>query len=293
MFVDDGSSDNSLEILTNIAKHTPKIDMQILYQTNQGIAAARLTAAKHAKYDYILFHDCDDEISSDAIELITKALHADKHIDAILLNLKIQHKANNGDLYYEDFKYKDDKVELTGEEYFLGTLTKWDLHNLACHRKSSFLAANKLYQKYNPTLENNSNNDEIICKLCWIFCKKVVKTDAIYYYKYNPKSSTKDPNQNFYKILRNSVLTYNLARDLSFDHKLHEVITHIFSSIKFVMGKYLEHKKLIHNQQEWLDEFDDTLKFIKTTPTFKEMSFKWKRRYIRLYLKIKLLKIFK
>lgn len=63
VFVDDGSTDNSMEVLNNVIRDNPDIEIQVLQQTNQGAAAGRYLAAKNAKYDYVLYHDCDDDIS--------------------------------------------------------------------------------------------------------------------------------------------------------------------------------------------------------------------------------------
>ena len=53
--VDDGSSDNSYEILNkykNIIKN-----YKVIHQENQGVASARNTALKHVNGDYIAFID--------------------------------------------------------------------------------------------------------------------------------------------------------------------------------------------------------------------------------------------
>ena len=293
VFVDDGSSDNSFTLLQALAKQNPQMNIQVIQQPNQGAATTRLTAAKYAKHEFIMYHGCDDEVSSDMVQLFTPALNADPSIDAILPNLKIEHMGDDGQIYYEYFKdkYKKEKSELTGIECYLGVLTEWKIPNASCQRKAFFLAANDLYKKYNPLNENHINNDEIIGKLFWTFCHKVVKSDAIYYLKFNPKSTTKSVNKNFYKILRNERLAYEITKDLALDDELPEVLEHVSRSINFVMNKYVTNKAMLPNRQAWLDEFDHTLRFIKATPTFQSMPSKHKRRYLKRYAKVKLLKL--
>ena len=53
VFVDDGSTDNSMIVLNRVIRDNPDIEIQLFQQTNQGAAAARYLAAKNAKYDYI------------------------------------------------------------------------------------------------------------------------------------------------------------------------------------------------------------------------------------------------
>jgi len=57
VIVDDGSSDNSVEIVKTFNDER----ISIISQPNQGVSAARNTGIKNAKYNYIAFLDADDE----------------------------------------------------------------------------------------------------------------------------------------------------------------------------------------------------------------------------------------
>lgn len=63
IFVDDGSSDNSLKILNELKKNNPKIT--VISQQNKNVGGARNTGLKIAKGKYVSFIDIDDFISSD------------------------------------------------------------------------------------------------------------------------------------------------------------------------------------------------------------------------------------
>jgi glycosyltransferase involved in cell wall biosynthesis len=56
--VNDGSSDNSLEVVRNCQLSI--INCQLIDQPNQGVSVARNNGVKVAKYDYIAFLDADD-----------------------------------------------------------------------------------------------------------------------------------------------------------------------------------------------------------------------------------------
>lgn len=56
--IDDGSTDNSLEVLKKC--DLSKIDCKIISQTNSGVSTARNNGVKLAKHDYIAFLDADD-----------------------------------------------------------------------------------------------------------------------------------------------------------------------------------------------------------------------------------------
>lgn len=64
--VNDGSSDNSLQILRNHAKLNSKI--KIVDQKNQGVSVARNNGIKSAKGKYIMFVDSDDLLPPYACE---------------------------------------------------------------------------------------------------------------------------------------------------------------------------------------------------------------------------------
>ena len=56
--VDDGSTDNSLLLLTEYAKFHP--NLIVIHQDNAGPSAARNRAIRQAKGDYLIFIDSDD-----------------------------------------------------------------------------------------------------------------------------------------------------------------------------------------------------------------------------------------
>lgn len=64
--INDGSTDNSLEILEHYQKFDRRI--KIINKENGGLSSARNVGIKTANGDYILFVDSDDWISSNAVE---------------------------------------------------------------------------------------------------------------------------------------------------------------------------------------------------------------------------------
>lgn len=68
--VNDGSTDNSLEILKYYNQRYPFL--KIINQTNSGVAVARNTGIKIAQGNYITFVDADDYVSSDILKCIVE-----------------------------------------------------------------------------------------------------------------------------------------------------------------------------------------------------------------------------
>jgi len=58
IIVNDGSTDNSLEVVRNCQLST--VNSQLIDQRNQGVSTTRNNAIKLAKYEYIAFLDADD-----------------------------------------------------------------------------------------------------------------------------------------------------------------------------------------------------------------------------------------
>ena len=57
--VDDGSTDNSLQVCRDVARNV-STEVRIIEQQNSGVSTARNNGVKIAKYDYIAFLDADD-----------------------------------------------------------------------------------------------------------------------------------------------------------------------------------------------------------------------------------------
>ena len=64
--VNDGSSDNSLEIIKEYMKNNSKITL--IDQKNMGLSASRNNALKKVSSDYFLFLDSDDYLDIDALK---------------------------------------------------------------------------------------------------------------------------------------------------------------------------------------------------------------------------------
>ena len=70
--VDDGSTDNSLEIIQQFERTDSRIKV-VRHEQNRGLFQARLTGADQAKGDFIAFLDSDDFLASDTYRRMVKA----------------------------------------------------------------------------------------------------------------------------------------------------------------------------------------------------------------------------
>lgn len=80
--VNDGSRDNTLEVLADYAARFPQI--QVIDQANAGAAAARNKAIAVARGRYVLLLDADDELTPDAIGALRDVLRANPDAGMVL-----------------------------------------------------------------------------------------------------------------------------------------------------------------------------------------------------------------
>lgn len=107
VLVNDGSTDNSLEICHQLAQQDSRI--KVINQSNQGSNAARWNGVKNAFGEWITFVDADDEQKLNAIESFAKAAIAEtniiigaghllgKHTGSPISPEELQHFAVRGD----------------------------------------------------------------------------------------------------------------------------------------------------------------------------------------------------
>lgn len=68
VFVDDGSTDNSLQIVSELVSQDPRIRTERTKEEKRGANAARNIGWKASKFDYILFLDSDDILAPHCVE---------------------------------------------------------------------------------------------------------------------------------------------------------------------------------------------------------------------------------
>ena len=95
--VDDGSTDNTLEILQSYASKDDRI--QVYHQENQGVGGAINTGISKANGKYISVVDADDVLDLNALEELYNIME-EKDLDFVILKA-INYDENTGE-YYED-----------------------------------------------------------------------------------------------------------------------------------------------------------------------------------------------
>lgn len=122
--VNDGSKDNSLEILNEYANKDSRV--KVIDKENGGCGSARNRALTEASGEYIYFFDPDDEIETDALKLAyDKALNNDS--DMVIFKANIFDKngvSNRQTFFYYDKTINKEKFDNLGFEDIKGYVLK-------------------------------------------------------------------------------------------------------------------------------------------------------------------------
>lgn len=134
IFVNDDSSDSSLEVLTSY-QQTHK-NIQVFSQTNAGPGPARNTGLEHATGEYILFVDGDDTIASQTVKVcVQEALNTGA--DIVCFGYRKVSGTGKELKVLESFEYIPGNFEHTDyiSSFLSETAHKTDKINTACWGK--------------------------------------------------------------------------------------------------------------------------------------------------------------
>lgn len=77
--VNDGSTDNSLNILREYSRNYPDINIRIIDQNNRGFSGARNRGIDEAKGKYLMFLDSDDSLAANGVQLLMEEAYRSGH----------------------------------------------------------------------------------------------------------------------------------------------------------------------------------------------------------------------
>lgn len=182
--IDDGSTDNSKEIIESYIKLDSRISL--ICQENAGPAVARAKAIVTVETEYVSILDADDAYSPDYIELMLKRAeetNADSIVPDVEFGFGGTKKIPNK---FEQDKLKPNTIIENGIQAFSMTIP-WRLHGWQMIKtelaKKYYTVGNASYSKF--------NSDEYITRLLYLKSKKVALCEAKYLYRIAPDSLTR------------------------------------------------------------------------------------------------------
>ena len=175
ILVNDGSTDNRLEIAENYAANDPRF--LVISQENQGVSAARNLGIDHAQGKWLAFVDSDDEIDPDYLETLHK-IGEDNNVD--LINGKTILFAKNGQTYSHDH----DNIVYSAEEEKLGRLFYERMSGIVKLYRMSIIREHDL--RFDTTF---NFAEDLIFTLEFYLQAQRFATSSTAIYKYNCKSA--------------------------------------------------------------------------------------------------------
>lgn len=83
IIVDDGSTDNTRDVVKSFINRNSEIDIKLISQSNGGVACARNTGMRHATNEWIAFLDSDDEWLPDKILKQIECIKNNENVDFV------------------------------------------------------------------------------------------------------------------------------------------------------------------------------------------------------------------
>ena len=273
IIVNDGSPDNSQNIIDSFHKKYPKL-IKTYIKKNGGLSTARNFGLCHASGDYILFVDSDDYIDKKTLEYCyTKAVKE----GADIVHYDVVRVSENNDLQINYSLFM--KQPLTVNDYLLAV-------PCACNKliKRTLLLDNKITFTEGLWFEDVAFSHKIIS----LAAKNVYLKENLYYYLERNNSIMRTPN-----ILKNLDLIADYDDSISFLKK-HQLFTEYHDEIEFsvidhmlisgitrlikIVGNSQEKKMVINKYVEYVSK---TFPNYKSNPYIKILD---KKRKIVLYL---------
>ena len=239
--VNDGSTDNSAEILTEYALKDGRIN--IITQSNGGLSAARNAGMRAAKGNYILFLDSDDWLEENTLQTLAENLDGEDML------------CFSGRRFFEEteeFRPADQLMSQaypTGMAYYNDNALQSRDFAFVCVvlrvYKRSFLIDNNLWFK-----EGIFHEDNLFTPLACFYSGKVkVINECLYDYRVRSNSITTTPNIKRLRDLletANTLATFFVSKQ-GFDKTIvYRAITHHFQVV-FADVRDKERKELRHS----------------------------------------------
>lgn len=239
IFIDDGSTDNSINIIKKYIKKDNRI--KLLVQENMGASIARINGLKDSSGDYIMFVDSDDYIVNNTVEILVNKINK---YDVDIVKFRFLNKKTFRCIVKERMFNEPDKKFL-----YRKLLTTRELNNLTTEivRKKIINIDSKNFKIRMSSGEDLLMNLEIYNKAKTV----LIIHNKLYFYTINNNSTTQTNNKEkiFSNIYENKdahqiLLKYAQKWKLTDNKIKKKILLRYFNSIFLNLTKLLQSNKL-------------------------------------------------
>ena len=249
--VDDGSSDNSLEILEKYKKLDSRII--VIAQENQGQSASRNKGLELATGNWITFVDSDDWVDVECYEEFSRALkHTD--FDIFMFNgASFKENENNPkDVALSDFFFIENWKKASGEictfkdckSPFEGNLSVYN----KIYRRNFIEKLNLKFEKYSLMEDELYWIEAFLAAKAIYLCNKIM-----YFYRQQKNSTLHTLGRNVFDIfsvfdkVKEKLVKYdcfNTAKYAFLQHKFRQFAFFFFAIPEKLRGEFFENAKI-------------------------------------------------
>lgn len=228
--VNDGSTDNSLELVKECAKKDKRI--KIISIPNGGVSNARNIGIENTTGEYITFLDADDYIEYNMYEKILLKLE-EKNVDVIRSNFIKEDVDGN---LIANGNMMDLSDTILDENIVIEKLLAYIFDNLIpTYTPLIFAKAELIREKMRFRTDIHMMEDLIFCLELFFSSSKIYFYDfKCYHYVYNMSSSSKSRKnlmRNFNDTLKVVKILKDFLKDKNIDKTLLSKIYHIYSTM--------------------------------------------------------------
>jgi GalNAc5-diNAcBac-PP-undecaprenol beta-1,3-glucosyltransferase len=225
IIVDDGSEDNTKEVVLKLATKNQRI--RYIFQDNAERGAARNNGIKNSNGQYIIFFDSDDEMMPHYLQVLSKNIQEQLSYNFYAIKYNFIRKGKPYDSSVANFRQK---------EYGLDLLLE-----------GNPFACNFCIKKNNPSLRLFQEDRSLATTEDWMFLLENLQTDHIYFIEKLCLSmhqhDGRSMQQNRMLIKRRLSATENLCLRLKMD-KLQKTILWAYSYYFCSIHAYLDFNRV-------------------------------------------------
>lgn len=140
IIIDDGSTDNGLEICNDFARKDGRI--RVFHQDNKGVSRARNEGINKVKGKWIAFVDSDDTIRADYFSSLANMLHDIENIDLTFVGHSSADVQTDGTIFIKDANYNGSYKLLQGTP----NIIHWLFNDLDPFESGFYSVWNKLFR---------------------------------------------------------------------------------------------------------------------------------------------------